>query len=122
MNHRRQREAEVRERIDLLVRKKLRLLNLQLGATVAAAVLIVAGFGWKQTPLLIAALLVGVVNAGQGITLLRLLPAHIRMNQSGPASVTTINRLSLWTEIAFVAIWIAVTALLLWAAARAPDA
>ena len=122
MNQRHQREAEVRERIDLLVRKKLRLLNLQLGATVAAAVLIVAGFGWTQTPLLIAALLVGAANAGQGITLLRLLPSHIRMNQGGPASVTTINRLSLWTEIAFVAIWIAVTGLLLWAAARAPHA
>lgn len=122
MNHRLRREDEVLKRIDRLVRKKLRRLNLQLGATVAAAVLVVAGFGWTRTALLAAAMIVGVGNAVQGIAMVRMLPAHLRMNETGPASTATINRLSLWTEIAFVAIWIAVTAVLLWTAARAPEA
>jgi hypothetical protein len=122
MKPREEREAEVRERIDALVRRKLTILNLQLAVTVAGAALIVAVLGWTRTPLLVAGLLVGVANTGQGINLVRMLPAHLRMNRSEPASVTTINRQSLWTEIAFIVIWVAVTALLLWASARAPVA
>lgn len=122
MKPRKEREAEVRERIDTLVRRKLTILNLQLAVTVAGAALIVAVLGWTRTPLLVAGLLVGVANTGQGITLVRMLPAHLRMNRSEPASVTTINRQSLWTEIAFIVIWVVVTALLLWASARAPVA
>lgn len=122
MKPRKEREAEVRERIDALVRRKLTILNLQLAVTVAGAALIVAVLGWTRTPLLVAGLLVGVANTGQGITLVRMLPAHLRMNRSEPASVTTINRQSLWTEIAFIVIWVVVTALLLWASARAPVA
>lgn len=122
MKPRTEREAEVRERIDALVRRKLTILNLQLAVTVAGAALIVAVLGWTWTPLLVAGLLVGVANTGQGITLVRMLPAHLRMNRSKPASVTTINRQSLWTEIAFIVIWVFVTALLLWASVRAPVA
>ncbi|MGR6331123.1 hypothetical protein ACU5AX_18845 [Sphingomonas sp. XXL09] len=122
MKPRKEREAEVRERIDALVRRKLTILNLQLAVTVAGAALIVAVLGWTRTPLLVAGLIVGVANTGQGINLVRMLPAHLRMNRSEPASVTTINRQSLWTEIAFIVIWVAVTALLLWASARAPVA
>ena len=122
MKPRKEREAEVRERIDALVCRKLTILNLQLAVTVAGAALIVAVLGWTRTPLLVAGLLVGVANTGQGITLVRMLPAHLRMNRSEPASVTTINRQSLWTEIAFIVIWVVVTALLLWASARAPVA
>jgi len=114
-------EAQVQARIDALVRRKLRILNLQLAMTVVAATLIVAALGSTRMPLLIAGCLVGVANAGQGINLLRMLPSHLWMNRSSPASVTRINRLSLLTEIAFVVLWLAITALLLWASARAPQ-
>lgn len=108
--------------IKAFVRRKLAILNLQLAATLVAALAIVLLLGWSRDSLLFAAALVGLGNAGQGIGLIRGFPLHLRMNRESPALVHDLNRMSLWTEIGFVAVWLIVTLILIVAALRAPVA
>jgi hypothetical protein len=111
----------LKAKIEAHIRRKLLLLNLQLGATIAVGLLVVLFAGWTRTPLTFAALSVGLVNAGQGINLLRSLPAHIQMNRlNTDDEVQNLNRLSLGNDIAFIVLWIVISVLLGVAAVRAP--
>lgn len=115
-------ETVFRDKIGALVRRKLALLNLQLGATVAAALMLVLIFGWYQQPLGCGAILVASVHAGQAIDVIRGIPAHLRINRDSPAGIQDLNRLSLGIEVTFVVLWVTITALLVWATLRAPVA
>jgi hypothetical protein len=94
---------------------------MQLGVTVVVGLLAILLAGWTRTPLTFAALMVGLVNAGQAINLIRGLPEHLRMNRDSPDDeIRNLHRLSLGNEVGFVVLWIAISVLLGVAAVRAP--
>ena len=115
-------DVAFRAKIRAFVLRKMAILNVQLGATVVGAAIAVFALGWSRQSLGVAALIVGGCNAGQGVHLLRGIPKHLQINRDSPALVRDLNRVSLGTEIGFVALWIILTGVAVVAALRAPSA